>query len=100
MGDYRFCFLRIGFDSRSFFLYNRVVDLLFGIRRVGRSKSPLTTAIGKTAQLCSGIWFIKENSMKDTYETPDLLEYGTVEELTQTGNSSPYDATQSASRAF
>jgi hypothetical protein len=38
--------------------------------------------------------------MKETYESPKLIIYGTVEEVTQTGNSSPFDAAQSASREY
>ena len=29
--------------------------------------------------------------MKESYETPELIEYGTVEDLTQSGQSGPTD---------
>ena len=67
----------------------------------GKVKIAVIMAAGQTALLWCGLG-VKENSMKETYETPKLIEYGTVEDLTQSGLNGPTDATglQSTADAF
>jgi len=38
--------------------------------------------------------------MKKTYQTPELIEYGTVEELTQSGTANQADIDVNASEEF
>jgi hypothetical protein len=38
--------------------------------------------------------------MKKIYDTPDLVKFGTVEELTHSGTSNQLDAQESQSREF